>query len=152
MRRPAASLPVHSWLVNLHCPPQLYKLFYNVCIRIAMTTKEKCCCKLCYSVCIIILLSIKRQVGAKDRLVQAVLQCVRECRAGYSRQCWCRLFEPYVIHVIGKLLNCYSDGSRLVRDGAHAAARAIMANLSGQGKPLCCVTKGLGLNSKPQPL
>lgn len=48
--------------------------------------------------------------------------------------CPCRLFEPYVIHVIGKLLNCYSDGSRLVREGAHAAARAIMANLSGQGQ------------------
>ena len=45
----------------------------------------------------------------------------------------CRLFEPYVIHVIGKLLNCYSDGNKLVRDGAHAAARVIMANLSGQG-------------------
>ena len=45
----------------------------------------------------------------------------------------CRLFEPYVIHVIGKLLNCYSDSARLVREGAHAAARAIMANLSGQG-------------------
>ena len=38
-----------------------------------------------------------------------------------------------MIHVIGKLLNCYSDGRRGVREGAHAAARAIMANLSGQG-------------------
>lgn len=46
----------------------------------------------------------------------------------------CRLFEPYVIHVIGKLLNCYSDSARLVREGAHAAARAIMGNLSGQGQ------------------
>ncbi|DBB12167.1 TPA: hypothetical protein ACH3X3_006274 [Trebouxia sp. C0006] len=47
-----------------------------------------------------------------------------------------RLFEPYVIHVIGKLLNCYSDSARLVREGAHAAARAIMGNLSGQGVKL----------------
>ena len=47
--------------------------------------------------------------------------------------CCCRLFEPYVIHVIGKLLNCYSDSARNVRDAAHAAARAIMGNLSGQG-------------------
>ena len=46
----------------------------------------------------------------------------------------CRLFEPYVIHVVGKLLNCYSDSARLVREGAHAAARAIMGNLSGQGQ------------------
>lgn len=41
-----------------------------------------------------------------------------------------------MIHVIGKLLNCYSDSARLVREGAHAAARAIMANLSGQGGTL----------------
>lgn len=57
-----------------------------------------------------------------------------------------RLFEPYVIHVIGKLLNCYSDSARLVRDGAHAAARAIMANLSGQGQSSHSFTAAL---SKP---
>ncbi len=55
----------------------------------------------------------------------------------------CRLFEPYVIHVIGKLLNCYSDSARLVREGAHAAARAIMGNLSGQGQWLIHVLHSL---------
>jgi len=62
------------------------------------------------------------------------LQSVEFVMAKSKHTClWCRLFEPYVIHVIGKLLNCYSDSARLVREGAHAAARAIMGNLSGQG-------------------
>lgn len=67
---------------------------------------------------------------------KSTLHLVYKPRMQASQGCWvvCRLFEPYVIHVIGKLLNCYSDSARLVREGAHAAARAIMANLSGQGR------------------
>ena len=46
-----------------------------------------------------------------------------------------RLFEPYVIHILPLLLQCFNAGES-VRDAAFGAADAIMSQLSGQGVKL----------------
>lgn len=44
-----------------------------------------------------------------------------------------RLFEPYLVQIMGKLLDCFGDVSAAVRAANDALARAVMANLSNQG-------------------
>jgi len=45
----------------------------------------------------------------------------------------CRLFEPYIVQLMGKLLERFGDGSASVRHATDGVARAVMANLSSQG-------------------
>eukprot|EP00898_Chlorokybus_atmophyticus_P007528 jgi/Chlat1/7777/Chrsp66S07244 len=59
-----------------------------------------------------------------------------------------RLFEPYIIHILPILLTCFSDAMSGVRDAAESAARAIMANLSGQGVKLILPALLKGLEDK----
>lgn len=47
----------------------------------------------------------------------------------------CRLFEPYVVQLIGKLLERFGDASAEVRAANDDAARSIMAHLSSYGMP-----------------
>lgn len=44
-----------------------------------------------------------------------------------------RLFEPYVVQLIGKLLEKFGDGSADVRAANDDAAKAVMAHLSSYG-------------------
>ncbi len=44
-----------------------------------------------------------------------------------------RLFEPYIVQLMGKLLERYGDVSASVRAATKSIARGIMANLSSQG-------------------
>ena len=45
----------------------------------------------------------------------------------------CRLFEPYIVQLMGKVLERYGDVSASVRAATKSVARRIMANLSSQG-------------------
>jgi len=47
-----------------------------------------------------------------------------------------RLFEPYIIHVLTDMLNCYGDGNKDVRQAAEETAQAIMSKLSSHGVKL----------------
>ena len=47
--------------------------------------------------------------------------------------CARRLFEPYLVQIMGKLLERFGDVSAAVRAANDALARAVMANLSSQG-------------------
>lgn len=47
--------------------------------------------------------------------------------------CACRLFEPYLVQIMSKLLERFGDVSAAVRAANDALARAVMANLSSQG-------------------
>lgn len=53
-------------------------------------------------------------------------------------ECLCeklgRLFEPYVIHILPLLLNCFGDVVVSVRQAAEDASRAIMAQLTASGE------------------
>ena len=44
-----------------------------------------------------------------------------------------RLFEPYVVQIIGKLLECFGDSAPSVRAANDGLSRSVMANLSNQG-------------------
>lgn len=47
----------------------------------------------------------------------------------------CRLFEPYIVQLMGKLLERFGDVSASVRKATNNVARGIMGNLSSQGAP-----------------
>ena len=47
--------------------------------------------------------------------------------------CARRLFEPYLVQIMIKLLERFGDVSAAVRAANDALARAVMANLSSQG-------------------
>ena len=47
--------------------------------------------------------------------------------------CARRLFEPYLVQIMSKLLERFGDVSAAVRAANDALARAVMANLSSQG-------------------
>ena len=57
----------------------------------------------------------------------------------WAFECLCktmgRLFEPYVIHILPLLLECFNAGEA-IREAAFGAADAIMSQLSGQGVKL----------------
>lgn len=54
----------------------------------------------------------------------------------------CRLFEPYVWQIMGKLLDKFGDTTAFVRDANDRAAQTIMANLTSHGE------NGRGLASR----
>jgi L-fucose isomerase-like protein len=45
-----------------------------------------------------------------------------------------RLFEPYVVQIMSKLLERFGDVSASVRHATNSVARAVMRNLSSQGE------------------
>ncbi|KAM9953278.1 hypothetical protein ACTFIR_008341 [Dictyostelium discoideum] len=55
----------------------------------------------------------------------------------FAFECLCntigRVFEPYVIHILPKLLVCFGDNVSEVRDATADTAKAIMSQLSGHG-------------------
>ena len=55
-------------------------------------------------------------------------------RSRSEERSMCRLFEPYIVQLMGKLLERFGDGSASVRHATEGVARAVMANLSSQGE------------------
>ncbi|CAM6126914.1 unnamed protein product [Calypogeia fissa] len=100
-------------------------------------------------------LSALKRYGIMDTLKAGVEdKASAKTREGalYGFECLCeklgRLFEPYVIQILPLLLICFSDPVVAVREAADAAARAIMAQLSGQGVKLVLPALLKGLEDK----
>ncbi len=76
---------------------------------------------------------------------------VRLCLTGVAmiKLYACRLFEPYIVQLMGKLLERFGDPSAAVRHATNGVARAVMANLSSQGESLqtCSWVQGLVTSS-----
>ena len=72
-------------------------------------------------------------------VVSYTLHAVGQAREGalFAFECLVerlgRLFEPYVIAILPKLLVAFGDGDAGVREATDGASRAIMAQLSGHG-------------------
>ncbi len=83
----------------------------------------------------------------KYNIMTALQTAVEDKKHPYARQgalfafeCLCntleRLFEPYVIQILPKLLVCYGDNVADVREATTEAAKAIMSQLSAHGVKL----------------
>eukprot|EP00884_Botryococcus_braunii_P017378 jgi/Botrbrau1/4323/Bobra.0232s0015.1 len=70
----------------------------------------------------------------------------------FAFECLCeklgRLFEPYVVKIMGRLLERFGDGNASVREANDSVSRVIMANLSSQGVKLVMPALLEGVESK----
>jgi HEAT repeat protein len=97
-------------------------------------------------------ISSLKNYGVLDAL-KAAVEDKRDARpregALLAFECLCeklgRLFEPYIIHILPLLLQCFGDPSPQVRAAASDAARLIMGQLSASGVKLVlpALLKGL---------
>ena len=67
---------------------------------------------------------------------QTLQKSLRLLKVRVMRVYACRLFEPYIVQLMGKLLERFGDPSASVRHATNGVARAVMANLSSQGDRL----------------
>lgn len=51
-----------------------------------------------------------------------------------------KLFEPYIVHILGHLLTCFGDPNQYVREATECTAKAIMRHLTGHGVKLTLPT------------
>uniref|UniRef100_A0AAG5CZ96 TOG domain-containing protein n=1 Tax=Anopheles atroparvus TaxID=41427 RepID=A0AAG5CZ96_ANOAO len=88
------------------------------------------------------ILSLK-QLDIMSKLTQHIQDKKNyKCREGalFAFELLCstlgRLFEPYIVHVLPHLLQCFGDSSSYVREAADECAKTVMAKLSAHGVKL----------------